>query len=143
MSKYDWNLKDLFENKEEFYNAIKNIKQELKGFDKYKGKLSESADNIYECYNLYEKILLEFDKVYSYGMFSYHLNMAEQEGIKLFKEVESLSAELSMVTSFIVPEITFIDDEKINKYLEDNRLKRYERDIKDILDKNQHVLSKE
>ena len=51
MSKYDWNLKDLFENKEEFYNAIKNIKQELKGFDKYKGKLSESADNIYECYN--------------------------------------------------------------------------------------------
>ncbi len=143
MSKYDWNLKDLFENKEEFYNAIKNIKQELKGFDKYKGKLSESADNIYECYNLYEKILLEFDKVYSYGMFSYHLNMAEQEGIKLFKEVESLSAELSMVTSFIVPEITFIDDEKINKYLEDNRLKRYERDIKDILDKKQHVLSKE
>ena len=87
---------------------------------------------------------MKFDKIYSYGMFSYHLNMADQKGIKLFKEVERLSSEFSTATSFITPEITFADENVINKYLKDDqRLKRYERDIKDILEKKKHILSKE
>ena len=142
--KYNWNLTDLFENKEEFYKAKEKMQKDLKEIEKYKGILCDSAENLYQCYNLYEKILIDFDKIYSYGMFSYHLNMADQEGIKLFKEVENLSSEFSTATSYITPEITFTDEAIINKYLEeDKRLKRYERDIKDTLEKKKHILSKE
>ena len=142
--KYNWNLTDLFENKEDFYKAKEKMQKDLKEIEKYKGILCDSAENLYQCYNLYEKILIDFDKIYSYGMFSYHLNMADQEGIKLFKEVENLSSEFSTATSYITPEITFTDEAIINKYLEeDKRLKRYERDIKDTLEKKKHILSKE
>lgn len=142
--KYNWNLTDLFENKEDFYKAKEKMQKDLKEFEKYKGILCDSAENLYQCYNLYEKILIDFDKIYSYGMFSYHLNMANQEGIKLFKEVENLSSEFTTAVSYITPEITFTDEAIINKYLEeDKRLKRYERDIKDILEKKKHILSKE
>ena len=142
--KYNWNLTDLFENKEDFYNSKEKMQKDLKEIEKYKGILCDSAENLYQCYNLYEKILIDFDKIYSYGMFSYHLNMADQEGIKLFKEVENLSSEFSTATSYITPEITFTDEAIINKYLEeDKRLKRYERDIKDTLEKKKHILSKE
>ena len=142
--KYNWNLTDLFENKEEFYKAKEKMQKDLKEIEKYKGILCYSAENLYQCYNIYEKILIDFDKIYSYGMFSYHLNMADQEGIKLFKEVENLSSEFSTATSYITPEITFTDEAIINKYLEeDKRLKRYERDIKDTLEKKKHILSKE
>ena len=142
--KYNWNLTDLFENKEEFYKAKEKMQKDLKEIEKYKGILCDSAENLYQCYNIYEKILIDFDKIYSYGMFSYHLNMADQEGIKLFKEVENLSSEFSTATSYITPEITFTDEAIINKYLEeDKRLKRYERDIKDTLEKKKHILSKE
>ena len=141
---YNWNLTDLFENKEDFYKAKEKMQKDLKEIEKYKGILCDSAENLYQCYNLYEKILIDFDKIYSYGMFSYHLNMADQEGIKLFKEVENLSSEFSTATSYITPEITFTDEAIINKYLEeDKRLKRYERDIKDTLEKKKHILSKE
>ena len=142
--KYNWNLTDLFENKEDFYKAKEKMQKDLKETEKYKGILCDSAENLYQCYNIYEKILIDFDKIYSYGMFSYHLNMADQEGIKLFKEVENLSSEFSTATSYITPEITFTDEAIINKYLEeDKRLKRYERDIKDTLEKKKHILSKE
>ena len=142
--KYNWKLTDLFENKEQFYNAVKKLQNDLKQIETYKGILCDTSDNLYECYALYEKSLISFDKIYSYGMFSYHLNMADQEGIKLFKEVENLSSEFGTATSFMTPEITFTKEELINKYLsEDERLKPYERDIRDILEDKRHILSKE
>lgn len=140
--KYNWKLTDLFSNKQEFENAIKKMQEDLKQIEKYKGKLSNNSENLYECYNLYEKLLISFDKIYSYGMFNYHLNMADQEGIKLFREVESLATEFSTITSFINPEITFAQDGIIEKYLkEDKRLEKYARDIKDILEKKEHTLT--
>ena len=142
--KYDWKLTDLFQNKEQFYNAVKKLQNDLKQIETYKGILCDTSDNLYECYALYEKSLISFDKIYSYGMFSYHLNMADQEGIKLYKEVENLSSEFGTATSFMTPEITFTKEELINKYLsEDERLKPYERDIRDILEDKRHILSKE
>lgn len=77
-------------------------------------------------------------------MFSYHLNMADQEGIKLFKEVENLSSEFSTATSYITPEITFTDEAIINKYLEeDKRLKDMKETLKIHQKRKKHILSKE
>ena len=142
--KYNWKLTDLFKDKEDFHIAISRMAEELKKMENFKGILCDSSENLFECYNLYERLLLDFEKIYSYGMFNYHLNMADQSSIKLFKEVENLATEFSTQTSFITPEITFADEELIRKYLaEDSRLKRYERDIEDILEKKKHILSKE
>ena len=142
--KYNWKLTDLFKDKEDFHIAISRMTEELKKMENFKGILCDSSENLFECYNLYERLLLDFEKIYSYGMFNYHLNMADQSSIKLFKEVENLATEFSTQTSFITPEITFADEELIRKYLaEDSRLKRYERDIEDILEKKKHILSKE
>ena len=142
--KYSWNLTDLFKDKEEFYDEIRKVKDKLKQIENYKGILCDNSENLFQCYALYEKLLIDFDKIYSYGMFSYHLNMANQEGIKLYKEVEMLSSEFSTASSFIIPEITFTDEKTIREYLSnDKRLKPYKRDIEDILEKKKHVLSKE
>ena len=143
-NKYEWNLTDLFKDREEFHASIKTMQENLKQIETYKGILCESSENLYKCYKLYEDMLILFDKIYSYGMFTYHLNMADQDGIKLFKEVESLSSQFSTATSFITPEITFTDENKIRKYLnEDEKLAPYKRDIEDTLEKKKHILSKE
>ena len=142
--KDSWDLTDLFKNKEEFYDEMKNVKNKLKQIEKYKGILCDSSENLYQCYQLYESALMKFEKLYAYGMLNYHLNMADQEGIKLFKEVENLSSEFSTATAYITPEITFTDENRINKYLkEDSRLEPYKRDIQNTLEKKKHILSKE
>ena len=141
--KYNWNLEDIFKTEEEFKNAKNKIKENLKKIEKYKGILCDNAENLYNCYLLYEKTLELFDKVYSYGMFKYHLDMANQEGIKKFKEVEGIASEFSTSTAFIVPEITYSDENKIYNFIKEySELKKYERDIKETLEKKKHILTK-
>ena len=142
--KYNWKLTDLFDTVDDFIKEVKTIKDLLKELEEYKTKLCDNAENLYNVYNLYENILIKFDRVYSYGMFNYHLNMTSQNGIKLFKEVESLSTEFMTASSFIVPEISYADEEVIRNYLVQNsNLKRYKREIEEILDQKKHVLSNE
>ena len=142
--KYNWKLTDIFKNDEEFNNSKNIIEDKLNKIEEYKGKLCDSAENLYNCYKLYEEILMIFEKVYSYGMFKYHLNMADQEGIKKFKEVESLAADLDVKTSFIVPEITYSDENKVEEFFkEKEELSKYKRSIYEILEKKEHILSKE
>ena len=142
--KYNWQLTDIFKTDEDFYNSKKLVEDKLIKIEEYKGKLCDSADNLYNCYNLYEELLMIFEKVYSYGMFKYHLNMADQEGIKKFKEVESLSADVEVKTSFMVPEITYSDENKIKQFFKEKKdLEKYRRSIYEILEKKPHILSKE
>lgn len=142
--KYNWNLQHIFKNEEEYNESKKEIKQILKQIKDMEGTICKTSDNLYKFYNLYEKVLEIFEKVYAYGMLKYHLDMSNQDGVKIFKEVEALGTEFNVATSFVTPEITYADETKIKEYLEkDNRLQKYSRDIKDILEEKQHTLSKE
>ena len=139
-----WNLKDIFSQESEKEQAIKDIHKLLENIQNKKGTLSTNAQNLYECYKDYEKLLEIFEKVYSYGMFQYHLDMADSKNIEAFKEVEKLNAIISEKTSFIVPEVTEISEEVIRKFIEEEpKLKRYEKTLNDIIDEKLHILSKE
>lgn len=141
--KYNWNLQDIFENENQFKkekNEIINILEQIKT---HQGTLCYTSDNLYNCYKLYEQALEKFEKVYAYGMLKYHLDMSDQEGIKLFKEVEALGTKFSVATSFITSEITYADENKIKEYIKEEKFKGYARDINDILEKKKHILSKE
>ena len=143
-SKYNWNLKEIFESREDFNKTKKELEEDLESINGYQRKLCSSSDNLYNCYNLYEKALEKYERLYGYGMLYYNLDMSNQDGIKLYKEVESLGTDFSTKTSFMTPEITYSQKGVIEKYLsEDKRLDRYKRDILDILKEKEHILSKE
>ena len=142
--KYTWNLTDIFKTKEEFEKEIEKLNKILNEIKTYQGKLSNSSENIYQCYRNYEKALEYYEKIYASGMLKFHLDMANSENIKLFKRCEGIGTEFEKTTSFITPEITDIDTDLLLKYLdENNELKRYERLIKEIIEKKAHILSKE
>lgn len=144
MDKYSWNLTEIFKDKEEFDNTKRQLEADLKNIKNYQGILCDNSENLYECYSIYEKALEKFERLYAYGMLYYNLDMSNQEGIKLYKEVEALGTTFSTETSFITPEITYEPKEKIEGFLNENtKLQRYQRDIKDILDEKDHILSKE
>ena len=144
MDKYNWNLSEIFKNKEEFNNTKKMLEEDLKTIESYQGILCKNSENLYECYNIYERALEKFERLYAYGMLFYNLDMSNQEGIKLYKEVEALGTTFSTQTSFITPEITYEPKEKIEGFLKENtKLQRYQRDIRDILEEKDHILSKE
>ena len=141
-NKYNWNLKDIYKTEEEFQDEKNLIQNKLKEIEKYKGNLSKSSENIYNCYKLYEEICEIYERLYGYGMLSYHLDMGDNKNIKLFKAVENIGTEIEKSTSFITPEITRIENKTINNFInEDNRLKRYKRILDDIMENKEHILS--
>lgn len=144
MNNLEWNLKDIFHNKEEFEIAKKELESKIKKVESYKGTLKESAENIYNCYKANCEALEIHEKLYAYAMLKYHQNMADTERIKLYKEIESLTADFSTRIAFIEPEITKIDEKIIEKYLKENtKLQEFEKSLKDILKDKKHILSEE
>lgn len=140
--KYNWNLKDIYENEEDFKLDGTKIEENLKKLREYKGKLGESASNLYECYNLYEKTLEIYEKVYGYGMLNYHLDMSDPHKTKLYKKVENIGTEFEKATAFITPEIMKIDNEVILSFLnKETRLQRYKRELGEIMKNKEHILS--
>lgn len=141
-NQYKWNLKDIFENESELELAKQEIYNLLKQIEQYKGTLKDSSNRIYECYNLYEKILEIYEKFYAYCMFKYHQNMADSKNTEMYKIAEKVGTDISTVTSFVVPEITNIDESRLKQFLNsDVNLRRYKKTIEDIIEMKAHILS--
>ena len=141
--KLSWNLEDVFKNEEELEEAIRKLKQLFDNVEETKGKLAESSDQIYKCYKNLEDGLALHEKVYAYAMFKYHQNLGDQKAVKLFKRIESITTELSKIESFVSPEVSEIPTDILEKYLDEDRMKPYEKTIKDIIKEKNHILSKD
>ena len=126
INKYEWDFTDIYKGKEEYKKDIELIEQKLEEISKYKGSLAESSESIYNCYNNYEEIVEINNKIYAYAMLKHNKNMADQEGIILFREAQALDNKVDAKTAFILPELTEIDEGILKKYMnEDKRLERY------------------
>lgn len=141
--KFNWNLKEIFENEEKFEEAVNELYSYLEEIKKSKGKLAESVDETAKCYKNLEKALELHEKLYAYAMLKYHQDMSNQESIKLYKRLEIITTEFSEAESFISPEVSKISDERLEEYLKDDRMKEYEKTIRDIMKEKKHILSEE
>ena len=140
-SKFDWNLREIFENEEALEKAINDLYillEEIK-----KSKLNSSVDEVAKCYKNLENALELHERIFAYGMLKYHQDMSNQESMKLYKRIEALTTEFSEAESFISPEMSKISDEKLEEYLKDSRVKEYEKTIRDIMKEKKHILSGE
>lgn len=142
-NEFEWNLTEIFKNEEELEKAIHELYSYLDKIKTYKGKLSESVEQIYECYKNLEKALELHEKIYGYSMLKYHQDMSNQDGIKLYKRVEAITTDFSEAESFISPEVSKISDERLEEYLRDPRMQEYEKTIRDIMKEKKHILSEE
>lgn len=142
-NKLEWNLKDIFENEEELENAIKKLYELFEKVKQTKGKLNQSCDDIYKCYKNLEEGLALHEKIYAYAMLKYNQDLSNQESMKLYKRVEGITAEFSEIESFISPEVSRISNERLEEYLKDDRMKPYEKTIRDIIKDKKHILSEE
>lgn len=141
--KLEWNLKEIFKDENELNENIKTLEELLEKLKTYKGKLNNSVEEIFNCYKTLEKVLEYHEKLYAYAMLKYHKDMSNQEAIKLYKNLENLTTKFSETESFISPEISKIPDDRLEEYLKDERLKEYEKTIRDIMKEKKHILSEE
>jgi len=139
-----WRLEDIFETDELWEKEYEEIKALLPKAAEYQGKLAESADILYEALQYQDHVLERLGKLYTYAHMRYDQDTTNSFYQGLNDRARSLYSEAAANLAFVVPEILAMDEEKLNRFLEEKpELKLYEHALDVINLQRPHVLSAE
>ncbi|MDK2563600.1 oligoendopeptidase F [Romboutsia sedimentorum] len=139
--KFKWQIEKMYESKEAVEKDIQQVKELISKTKEYKGKLGDSWENLYEALNVSEKVSQILQNLYVYTHMKQHEDTRINENQALATKTDMLSTELSMATSYLVPELLSIDDEKLKEFLKNEKLDFYKKHIEDILREKPHTLN--
>ncbi|MGG7060448.1 aromatic amino acid lyase, partial [Clostridium tertium] len=128
-------------SKDAIEKDIKKVKDLIEKAKEYKGKLSEKWENLYEALKVSEDASRILQNLYVYTHMKQHEDTRINENQSIATKTDMLSTELSMATSYIVPELIAIDDAKLKEYLTHDELAFYEKHISEILREKPHTLT--
>lgn len=139
-----WRLEDIFATDEEWEKEFNEIKKAIPKIADYRGKLGESAETLFEALQYQDHVMERLGKLYTYAHMRYDQDTTNSFYQGLNDRAQTLYTEASSVSSYIVPEILSIDEEKIQLFLNENeQLKLYEHALNEINRQRPHVLSSE
>ncbi|MCJ8006003.1 oligoendopeptidase F [Lederbergia wuyishanensis] len=139
-----WRLEDIFSSDDSWEKEYDDIKELLKDASQFKGKLGDSAEQLFEALDFQSKVSERMGRLYTYA----HMRYDQDTGNSLYQgfnaRAESLYSILASEFSYIVPEILDIEESKISQFLEGNKeLQLYKKALEEINLQRGHVLSAE
>ncbi len=141
--KFKWNLKDLYPSVEVFKKKRDEFSKKIEVLTQYQNKLKNSSEDLKKCLDTFFELSKELDRLITYVSLRADENLANSENQKLKNETYNVARKFAELSSFIEPEIISIGESKINQFIEENKgLSLYRLFLKRILDKKQHILSK-
>lgn len=140
--KYKWKLEDIYDTNQKWEEDFSKVKQLSSELLKYKGTLAQSGEKLLECLKLCDELQSINDKVYVYA----RMRRDEDNTNSLYQaytdRAKALSTDVYASMSFIVPEIIFIPEQKLEEFMEANEgLQLYRQFINEILRQKKHILT--
>ncbi len=139
--KYKWKIDLMYPNKESIESDIENVKRYISEIKEYKGRLSQSKENLYKALNISEKSSKILQNLYVYTHMKQHEDTRINENQGMATKIEMLSTDFSMASSYMIPEIISIDESTLDEYLSDEKLSFYKKYIEEILREKPHTLN--
>ena len=137
-----WNLSDIFENDEAWFNENDALKQEIPEIESFRGKLGESAESLLSWFRKSDELSVRISKLHGYASCKSDQDTAESFYIDMKNKAVSTIIAIIGASSFASPEIMEIPDEKLNMfYIVQPELSGYERALYSIRRKKEHILS--
>ncbi len=137
-----WNTADLYPNDEAWEADLPGLEKDKEVLESYAGKLTESAQTLYD-YLHYEEVMSErMGRMASYCMRKSDEDTRNAHYQGMVGKFMGLYAAMAAATSFSTPEIMAISDEQMESfYTECPQLERYRRMLSDMRRKKEHILS--
>lgn len=140
--KFKWNLKDIYENDQQWEKDFAYVTTELKKVEGYKEHLTDSASTLLKGLKLIMNIQKSASRLYVYA----HLNQDEdtrnQTYQALHNRAQELNNKISSATSFMVPEILELNQAQLEQFFnEKQKLKKFQHFLDNILRQKEHYLS--
>ena len=140
--KYMWRTEDLFPTDgawEEKYKALESKAALMEG---YKDSMTKGGRKLFEALEFFHSISEELDRIYVYAYMKFHVDSTDPKYQTLSGKADSLAVKIMSLSSFIVPKISELSEEDVNRFYSDfPKLRLYEHFIENILRRKTHTLS--
>lgn len=139
-----WRLEDMLPDDSTWESLFEETKKKIKGYGDFRGHLGESGRNLYECLSFDEKCSLNIEVLYVYARMRSDEDTAVQKYQAMSGRAQSLSYEAAELSSYIIPEILSIPEERLAGFFKSEpALEEYKRELELIMRKREHTLSEE
>lgn len=137
-----WKLEHIYESNDLWEEDFIKLKELSAKLITLKNTMAESAENLANSLKTNSEIERLFEKVYVYAHMRSHEDTTNAYYQGLADRSDSLNSELSSGNSFITPGILAMPEEKLKKFIEENKdLKLYEKYINEITRNKPYILS--
>lgn len=143
MDKLEWNLQEIFENNQAFYEAIDNVKQLLEDIKKYES-INLNPEVLLKILDEKWKIKEISNNILIYGSLMYYKNINDDECIELKNVAETFNNEVDTVLKFIDRKILELGYDKISSFIaDDSKLEIYKLSLHNLFRLEKHIQSDE
>ena len=143
MTKWEWNLEEIFSNNQLFYEEIENIKKLINDIKQYENIELDSIvllnilDKKWKIKELVNNVLI-------YGSLMYYKNINDDECIELKKVAENFNNEVNNILKFVDKKILDLGFEKVSSFIfENSKLEIYKLSLHNLFRLKEHIQSDE
>lgn len=139
---FKWALEDIYATDEKWAEDLKKLKAMPERIAAFKGRLSESADTLYDFMQLSDEISVLCDSLGNYAQRRSDEDTANAKYQGFLGQLMNAYVAVNSAGSFETPEIISIEEDKLQKFYEDKpELKLYKRALDKLRRKKAHILS--
>ncbi len=137
-----WDVEAIFATNEAWEAEFKSLQEEMPNLQQFKGQLSVSSAKLFECLSYQNELSMRIGKLYVYAHLKNDQDTTNSFYQGLNDRASTLATQFSNYSSFIIPELLSIPEEKINEFVEENDdLKVYKHALDETNRQRPHVLS--
>lgn len=136
-----WKSEDMFATVADWDNLYKQVERKI-DFSRYEGKLND-LNTVKECFDALYDVSGDLEKMGVYSLMRHDEDTRVSEFNAMQSRIEDLEVRFNSATSFIMPELTALDENILKKFATAPELKDYDYELKSIIKDKPHVLGKE
>ncbi len=136
-----WDLTKLYKNAEEWEKEFATLEEKLEKFLAYKGRLSESAQTLFDAYKASDDFEIVLDRLYTYAHLKSDEDTADSVNKSRLDRISEKAAVFSAKCAWFSPELLAMDEAKFESFRRDRVLAFYKRSLDNEARYRPHILS--
>ena len=137
-----WNVKDLYASSDDYERDYAYVQEAQAEYKKYEGHVLDDAETLCKLLEFDTMMSQKMDRIYVYSHIQNDQDTRDTKYQVLYDRAVRLYESLGEASSFIVPELMKSDYSVVEGFIKKNeKLKPYERMLKDIYKMKNHILS--
>ena len=141
-AEYKWDLSSIYKSDDEWEADLKAIPAATEKLASYKGRLGESKEVLLEALQADQALDMLLENVYHYANLINESDQSDSKAQDMVNRAMMAYTQAGAASSFYVPELLSIPDDKINTWIEGDEFKDFKIYVKKLLHRNHTCLQK-